>query len=267
MNPLQNVAVMAARRGGAILIRHLNKLDKLKVEKKGHNDFVSDADRAAEDAVIEVIHRHYPDHAILAEESGVQGESDTVWIIDPLDGTTNYLHGFPQFCVSVGVQVKGRLEAAAVYDPLRQEIFAAARGDGATLDDRKIRVSGRKELDYALIGTGFPFRDPNLDVAPYMGMLSKVVRNTAGVRRPGAAALDLCYVAAGRLDGFWESGLSPWDLAAGALIIREAGGIVSGLDGSENYLDTGHILCGTPKVYAGLAKLCAHEIKAILHTA
>ena len=265
MNPLQNVAVMAARRGGAILIRHLNKLDKLRVEKKGHNDFVSDADRAAEDAVIEVIHKHYPDHAILAEESGVQGDSDTVWIIDPLDGTTNYLHGFPQFCVSVGVQVKGRLEAAAVYDPLRQELFAAARGDGAKLDDRKIRVSGRTDLDHALIGTGFPFRDPNLDVGPYMNMLGKVVRNTAGVRRPGAAALDLCYVASGRLDGFWESGLSAWDLAAGSLIIREAGGIVSGLDGSENYLESGHILCGTPKVYAGLAKLCAHEIKAILH--
>jgi myo-inositol-1(or 4)-monophosphatase len=258
---------MAARRGGTILIRHLNKLDKLKVERKGHNDFVSDADHAAEDAVIEVIHKHYPDHAILAEESGVRGESDTVWIIDPLDGTTNYLHGFPQFCVSVGVQVKGRLEAAAVFDPLRQELFTAARGDGATLDDRKIRVSGRTDLGYALIGTGFPFRDPNLDVGPYMNMLGKVVRNTAGVRRPGAAALDLCYVACGRLDGFWESGLSAWDLAAGSLIIREAGGIVSGLDGSEDYLDTGHILCGTPKIYAGLAKLCAHEIKAILHNA
>ena len=258
---------MAARRGGAILIRHLNKLDKLKVEKKGHNDFVSDADRAAEEAVIEVIQRHYPDHAILAEESGVQGESDTVWIIDPLDGTTNFLHGFPQFCVSVGVQVKGRMEAAAVYDPMRQEIFAAARGDGATLDDRKIRVSGRKELEFALIGTGFPFRQADMEMGPYLGMLGKVVRNTAGVRRPGAAALDLCYVACGRLDGFWETGLQAWDLAAGALIIREAGGIVSGLDGSENYLDSGHILCGSPKVYAGLAKLCAPDIKAILNNA
>ena len=258
---------MAARRGGAILIRHLNKLDKLKVEKKGHNDFVSDADRAAEEAVIEVIQRHYPDHAILAEESGVQGESDPVWNIDPLDGTTNFLHGFPQFCVSVGVQVKGRMEAAAVYDPMRQEIFAAARGDGATLDDRKIRVSGRKELEFALIGTGFPFRQADMEMGPYLGMLGKVVRNTAGVRRPGAAALDLCYVACGRLDGFWETGLQAWDLAAGALIIREAGGIVSGLDGSENYLDSGHILCGSPKVYAGLAKLCAPDIKAILNNA
>jgi myo-inositol-1(or 4)-monophosphatase len=267
MNALQNVASMAARRGGSILIRYLNKLDRLKVEKKGHNDFVSDADRAAEEAVIEVIQRHYPEHAILAEESGVQGDSDTVWIIDPLDGTTNFLHGFPQFCVSIGVQVKGRVEAAAVYDPMRQELFAAARGEGAILDDRKIRVSGRKDLEHALIGTGFPFRQSDMDMGPYLEMLGKVVRNTSGVRRPGAAALDLCYVAAGRLDGFWETGLKPWDLAAGSLIIREAGGIVSGLDGSENYLDSGHILCGTPKIYAGLARLCAHEIKAILHAA
>jgi len=163
------------------------------------------------------------------------------------------------------VQVKGRMEAAAVYDPMRQEIFAAARGEGATLDDRKIRVSGRREMEYALIGTGFPFRQTDEDMTPYLNMLGKVVKNTAGVRRPGAAALDLSYVAAGRLDGFWETGLKSWDVAAGSLIIREAGGIVSGLDGSENYLDAGHILCGTPKVYAGLAKLCAHEIKAILH--
>ena len=264
MNALQNVAVMAARRGGNVLMRHLNKLDRLKVEKKGHNDFVSNADRDAEAAVIEVIQKHYPDHAILAEESGVQGDSDTVWIIDPLDGTTNFLHGFPQFCVSVGVTVKGRIEAGAVYDPLRQELFAAARGEGATLDDHKIRVSGRTHLETALIGTGFPFRQADMDMGPYLNMLGKVVRNTSGVRRPGAAALDLCYVAAGRLDAFWETGLKAWDLAAGALIIREAGGIVSGLDGSEGFLEAGHILCGTPKIYAGLAKLCAGDIKAVL---
>jgi len=264
MNALQNVAVMAALRGGNVLIRHLKKLDKLTVERKGHNDFVSDADRAAEAAVIDVIHKHYPDHAILAEESGRLGDSDTVWIIDPLDGTTNFLHGFPQFCVSIGVQVKGRTEAAAVYDPMRQELFSASRGNGATLDDRKIRVSNRRDLELALVGTGFPFRKADMEMGPYLAMLGKVIRNTAGVRRPGAAALDLCYVAAGRLDAFWETNLKPWDLAAGALIIREAGGIVSGLDGSEDYLDSGHILCGTPKVYAGLARLCAHDIKAIL---
>lgn len=264
MHALLNVAVLAARRAGAVLIRNLVKLEKLKVEIKGHNDYVSDADHAAERAIIDVIKKHYPEHAILAEESGAQGDSDTVWIIDPLDGTTNYLHRFPVFAVSIGVQVDGRMAHAVVYDPLRQELFTATRGAGAQLDDHKIRVSGQKELERALIGTGFPYRQSDDELEPYLRMLGKVVKNTSGVRRPGAAALDLCYVAAGRLDAFWETGLAPWDMAAGALIIREAGGIVSGLDGGENYLDTGHILCGTPKIYSGLAKLCASEIKEIL---
>ena len=265
MHPLLNVAVMAARRAGNSLMRNFVKLDSLTVETKGHNDYVSEADRAAEREVIETVHKHYPDHAILAEESGSTGESDTVWIVDPLDGTTNYLHRFPVFAVSIGVQVKGRMEHAVVYDPVRQELFTASRGVGAQLDGRRIRVSGQKNLDRALIGTGFPFRQADVEMDPYLTMLGKIIRNTSGVRRPGAAALDLCYVAAGRLDGFWEAGLAPWDLAAGGLMIREAGGIISGLDGSENYLDTGHVLAGTPKIYAGLAKLCASEIKAILH--
>ncbi len=265
MHALLNVAVMAARRAGDTLIRNLVKVHKLKVEQKGHNDYVSEADYAAERAVIDTIHKHYPDHAILAEETGAQGESDTVWIIDPLDGTTNYLHGFPVFAVSIAVQHKGRLEHGVVYDPIRQELFTASRGDGAHLDGRRIRISGQKQLERALIGTGFPFRQADIEMTPYLDMLGKVVRHTSGVRRPGAAALDLCYVAAGRLDGFWETGLGPWDLAAGALIIREAGGIVSALDGSENFLDTGHVLTGTPKIYSALAKLCAKEIKAMLH--
>ena len=267
MHALLNVAVMAARRAGAVLIRNLVKLEKLAVEVKGHNDYVSDADRAAERAVIDVILKHYPDHSIVAEESGASGNpgSDTVWIIDPLDGTTNYLHGFPVFAVSIGVQVAGRMAHAVVYDPMRQELFTASRGAGAELDNHKIRVSGQKEMARALIGTGFPFRQADSETEPYLAMLGKVLKNTSGVRRPGAAALDLCYVAAGRLDAFWETGLAPWDLAAGSLIIREAGGIISGLDGSEDYLDSGHVLCGSPKIYSGLAKLCAPEIKAILH--
>ena len=266
MHALLNVAVMAARRAGAVLIRNLVKLEKLEVEVKGHNDYVSEADRAAERAVIDVIQKHYPEHAIHAEESGKTGDpdSDTVWIIDPLDGTTNYLHGFPVFAVSIGVQVAGRMSHAVVYDPMRQELFTASRGAGAQLDEHKIRVSGQLEMERALIGTGFPFRQGNMEIDPYLKMLGKVVKNTSGVRRPGAAALDLCYVACGRLDGFWETGLAPWDLAAGSLIIREAGGIISGLDGSEDYLDTGHVLCGTPKIYSGLAKLCANEIKALV---
>lgn len=265
MHALLNVAVMAARRAGNSLIRNLVKLDKLKIEQKGRNDYVSDADRDAEREIIQTIHKHYPDHAILAEESGRSGTSDTVWIIDPLDGTTNYLHRFPVFCVSIGVQVNGRMEHAVVYDPMRQELFTASRGTGAQVDGRRIRVSGQTQLERALIGTGFPFRQAPEELPPYLKMLEKVVQNTSGVRRPGAAALDLCYVAAGRLDGFWETGLATWDLAAGSLIIREAGGIVSGLDGSESFLDTGHILTGTPKIYAEMAKLCATEIKAILN--
>ncbi|MDX1498681.1 MAG: inositol monophosphatase family protein [Woeseiaceae bacterium] len=263
MHPLLNVAVMAARRGGDTLVRKMKDLDRLKVEKKGHNDYVSEADRAAERAVIDTIHKHYPDHAILAEESGATGESDTVWIIDPLDGTTNYVHGFPVFCVSVGVQQKGRLEHGVVYDPLRQELFTGSRGHGALLDGRRIRVSGETHLERALIGTGFPFRQADLEISAYLAMLEKAIRHTSGVRRAGAAALDLCYVAAGRLDAFFETGLAPWDLAAGGLIVREAGGIMSGLDGSENWLDTGHVLTGTPKVYGALAKLCAAEIREL----
>lgn len=264
MHALLNVAVMAARRAGSTLIKKMNNIEKLNVELKGHNDYVSDADLAAEKAVINCILKHYPDHAIHAEESGIQGESDTVWIIDPLDGTTNYLHSFPVFAVSIGVQVNGRMEHGVVYDPLRQELFTASRGQGAMLEGRRIRVSKHTLLEQALIGTGFPFRQADKEIDPYLNMLGKVVRNTAGVRRPGAAALDLCYVAAGRLDAFWETGLAPWDLAAGSLIIRESGGIISGLDGSENFLETGHVLCGTPKIYAAFAKLCAPEIKLLL---
>jgi myo-inositol-1(or 4)-monophosphatase len=265
MHALLNVAVMAAHRGGDTLIRSLNKLDKVKVELKGRNDFVSEIDRAAERAVIDTIHKHYPDHAILAEESGSQGESEYLWVIDPLDGTTNYLHGFPVFAVSVALLYRGRIEHAAVYDPMRQETFTASRGTGAQLNGHRIRVSGCRSLDRALIGTGFPFRDANVNARPYFDMLEKAIANTAGVRRPGAAALDLCYVAAGRLDAFWEMGLSQWDIAGGALLIREAGGIVSGLDGSEDFLDTGHVLTGTPKVYSALAKLFAGDIAALFN--
>lgn len=261
MNALLNVAVMAAHRGGDTLIRSLKKLHNLKVEQKGRNDFVSEADRIAERAIIDVILKHYPDHAILAEESGEQGQSDHVWVIDPLDGTTNFLHGFPVFCVSIGLLINGRQEHAAVYDPLRQELFTASRGQGAQLDGRRIRVSGETRLDRALLGTGFPYRDANESLGPYMKMFARAIENSAGVRRPGSAALDLAYVAAGRFDAFWETGLAQWDIAGGALLIREAGGIISGLDGSENYLESGHVLTGTPKIYGALAKLFAPHIK------
>ena len=264
MHAMLNVAIMAARRGGDILVRNIPKLDKLKVEQKGQNDFVSEADHAAERAIIEVISKHFPEHAIHAEESGKTGESDYVWIIDPLDGTTNYIHGFPVFCVSIALTYKALIELGVVYDPLRNELFTASRGQGAQLDGRKIRVSGTIEVSRALIGTGFPYRTSNKSLDHYMSMLTKAIQNTSGIRRAGAAALDLCYVAAGRLDAFWETGLMPWDLAAGALIIREAGGIVSALNGSENFLDTGHVLCGTPRIYSGLAKLFSKDIKGMM---
>lgn len=267
MHALLNVAVMAAHRGGDTLIRSLPKLDKLKVEQKGRNDYVSEADRNAERAVISTIQKHYPDHAIIAEESGEQGESEYTWIIDPLDGTTNFLHGFPVFAVSVGLRFQGRMEHGAVYDPLRQELFTASRGQGAQLDGRKIRVTGGTLLERALLGTGFPFRDSNMAIEPYMQMLEKAIRNTAGIRRGGAAALDLCYVAAGRLDAFWETGLSIWDLAAGSLIIREAGGLISGLDGSEGFLESGHVLTGTPKIYTQIARLFDPDIRTMFAAA
>ena len=261
MHALLNVAVMAARQGGNSLLRSLKNLDKLKVEQKGRNDFVSDADRNAERAVIDTIQKHYPDHEILAEESGAQGNSDHQWIIDPLDGTTNFLHGLPVFCVSVALAVKGRVEHGAIYDPTRDELFTASRGSGAQLNGRRIRVSGATRLERALLGTGFPYRQSNEALGPYINMFRRAIESTAGVRRPGSAALDLVYVAAGRYDAFWETGLAKWDIAAGSLIAREAGGIVSGLDGSENFLESGHVLCGSPKIYAALAALFAPDIK------
>jgi len=264
MHPLANIAAMAARKGGDMLLRQLNQLDRIKVETKGRNDFVSEADRQAEAVIVDTILHHHPDHAILAEEGGARGESDHVWIIDPLDGTTNFLHGFPVFCVSIGLRIRGRLEHGVIYDPLRQEMFTASRGEGAQLDGRRIRVSNRRQLADALIGTGFPYRRGTAGLDPYMALLKDVIRNAAGVRRPGAAALDLAYVAAGRLDGFWETGLKPWDLAAGALLIREAGGIISGLDGSEDFLETGHVLAGSPKIYAALAQVSARHLAGVL---
>lgn len=245
------------------MIRQLNQLESLQVTEKSRNDFVSRVDEAAEAAIIEVVKDHYPDHAILAEESGASGDHEYQWIIDPLDGTTNYLHGNPVFSVSIAVTHRGDLQHGVVYDPLRQEIFSASRGDGAQLDGRKIRVSKQTTLRGSLIATGFPYRlsESNMDV--YLGMLRSVMLDTAGVRRPGSAALDLCYVAAGRVDGFWELGLRKWDIAAGALIIREAGGRISDFRGSDAYIESGNVVAGTPKVYSALSKLLAPHAKGI----
>ena len=250
MHPLLNIAVMAARRAGEVIARSIPRLESYEVTAKDRNDFVTDVDRKAEQEIIAIIHRHYPEHEILAEESGASGSNEVQWIIDPLDGTTNFLHGFPVFAVSIAAQVRGRLEVAVVYDVLRQELFTAARGTGAQLDGRKIRVAKLRSLEGALLATGFPFR-ATVDMDAYLAQLRAVMPLVAGVRRPGSAALDLAYVAAGRVDGFWELGLQPWDTAAGALLILEAGGLISTLDGGE-YAHGGDVLAGSPKVHAAL---------------
>jgi len=257
MHGMVNIAVRAARRAGELMIRQWNQLESLKVIEKSPNEFVTQVDQAAEAAIIEVIRDHYPEHAILAEESGATGDHEYQWIIDPLDGTTNYVHGFPQFAVSIGVARKGEVEHGVVYDPLRQEIFTASRGQGAQLDGRRIRVSKRTTLQQSLVATGFPYRANLVHLERYLNMLRAVMLESAGVRRPGSAALDLCYVASGRVDAFFELGLSKWDIAAGALIIREAGGRISNFQGNDGYLESGNVVAGSPKVYAALSKLLA----------
>ena len=249
-----NIAIRAARRGGEVIARAVDYRSDLQVATKGRNDFVSEVDRRAELEIIDVLHKAYPDHAILAEESGAQastGGSEYEWVIDPLDGTTNFLHGFPQFAVSIALRHKGRLDQAVVYDPLSQDLYTAGRGDGAQLNGRRIRVSGRRGLEGALIGTGFPFKQPeHLDA--YLETFKAVFPGTAGIRRAGAASLDLAYVASGQLDGFWEIGLNPWDMAAGILLIQEAGGLVSDFNGGNDYMKSGNVVAGNPRLFKEL---------------
>ncbi len=251
MHPIVNIAVKAARRAGSIIVRHVGRVNASDISVKGYNDYVTEVDRQAESAIVETIRHAYPGHGILAEESGAHGTGDHVWVIDPLDGTTNFMHGFPVFSVSIGVKYRDRMEHGVVYDPLRQELFTATRGEGAQLNDRRIRVSRSKGLNQALLGTGFPFREmERLD--NYLAVFRELLKSTAGIRRAGSAALDLAYVASGRLDGFWEFGLKEWDMAAGALLILEAGGFVADCDGSDRYLESGNIVAGTEKVKAGI---------------
>jgi myo-inositol-1(or 4)-monophosphatase len=253
MHPLIHIAVTAARSAGNYIMRNLDRVAQLQVERKGRNDFVTQVDRGAESEIIRTIHKAYPQHAILGEEGGQIGDNEVLWIVDPLDGTTNFLHGLPHFAVSIGVSVKGRLEHGVIYAPCTQDLYVASRGAGATLNNRKIRVSGTKDMDQALIGTGVPIRAANLDA--YIPMLRNVVANTAGIRRAGAAALDLAYVAAGRLDAYWELNLKKWDIAAGIVLVQEAGGMVSEIYGQPDPLATGHILAGNPKLHTTFAGL------------
>jgi myo-inositol-1(or 4)-monophosphatase len=248
-----NIAVRAARSAGNVITRNMDRIDQLSVQTKDRNDFVSEVDRQAEHEIIHILRKAYPNHGILAEESGERKGDDYQWIIDPLDGTTNFLHGFPHFAVSIGLRHKGRLEQAVVYDPLQRELFTATRGSGAHLNDRRIRVSPRRELDGALLGTGFPFRtQQHLD--PYLDMFRALFPHTAGIRRAGSAALDLAYVAAGRLDGFWEIGLSIWDMAAGVLLIQEAGGLSGDFIGGHDFLKHGNIVTANPKLFPVILK-------------
>lgn len=260
MDPLANIAVGAARRAGAIILRGTNRLDSLQVDTKRYNDLVSEIDRRSEQAIIEAIRKAHPGHAILAEETGRhEADSEYEWIVDPLDGTANYLHGFPAFAVSIAVTERGRLAHGVVYDPLHEEMYVASRGRGALLNDRRIRVAQRPGLRGALIGTGFPFRDFR-DLDAYLGMLRAVLEQAGGVRRAGAAALDLAWTAAGRLDGFFELGLKPWDIAAGCLLIEEAGGVFGHVGGQTGWpIAGGHVMAGNPRVYSALERrLSAH---------
>ncbi|MCL4762280.1 MAG: inositol monophosphatase [Burkholderiales bacterium] len=256
MHPMLTTAVKAARRAGTIINRGARDLDLLTVSAKGPKDFVSEVDRAAEAAIVETLLTTYPDHAILAEEGTAKGENanaDHLWIIDPLDGTTNFLHGFPQYCVSIALAHRGVVSQGVIYDPVRNDLFTASRGRGAYLNDRRIRVSKRQHLRDCLIGTGFPFRDGSY-LETYLAMMRRMIQNTAGIRRPGAAALDLAYVAAGFYDGFWEVGLNPWDVAAGSLLVIEAGGLVGDLVGDGNYLYSGQVIAANPKIFAQIVK-------------
>ncbi len=263
LHPMLNIAIKAARTAGALINRASMDVDLLRISSKAPNDFVTEVDQAAERAIIEVLLTAYPGHGILAEESGREHgakDSDYLWIIDPLDGTTNFIHGFPVYAVSIALAFKGQVQQAVVYDPSRNDLFYASRGRGAFLNDKRLRVSKRIRMSESLIGTGFPFRKGD-NFKRYVRMFEAVMQNCAGLRRPGAAALDLCYVAAGYYDGFFETGLSPWDIAAGSLMITEAGGLIGNFTGDADFLYQREVVAGNPKIYGQLVQTLAPYTK------
>ncbi len=257
LHPMLNVAIKAARAAGAIINRAALDVESVRVSQKQVNDFVTEVDHASEQTIIETLLTAYPGHGILGEETGsTHGAKDSefVWIIDPLDGTTNFIHGFPVYCVSIALAVKGKVEQAVIYDPSRNDLFTATKGRGAYMNDRRLRVSKRTQLKECLISTGFPFRKGD-NFPSYLAMMSEVMQRTAGLRRPGAAALDLAYVAAGFTDGFFETGLSPWDVAAGSLLVTEAGGLVGNFTGDSDFLEQKECLAGNPRIYGQLVPI------------
>lgn len=265
LHPMLNIAIKAARTAGSIINRASLDLDLLNVDSKGPNDFVTEVDQAAEEAIIDTLLTAYPGHGILGEETGrAHGAQDSefTWIIDPLDGTTNFIHGYPVYCVSIALAHRGQIQQAVVYDPTRNDLFQASRGRGAYLNDRRIRVSKRTRLSESLIGTGFPFRKGD-NFKRYLKMFETVMQACAGLRRPGAAALDLCYVAAGYYDGFFETGLQPWDVAAGSLIITEAGGLIGNFTGESDFLHQREVLAASPRIYGQLVSLLAPYTRII----
>lgn len=252
MEPMVSIALRAARSAGEKILRSSERMDKVKVDEKGRNDFVTDVDRASEQEIIHQLQKAYPDHRILGEESGYIGkeDSDYLWIIDPLDGTTNFICGIPHYAVSIGCFYKGRPEHAVVYDPVKQEEFTASRGRGAYLNDRRIRVTNRIQMNGAIFATGIPFSKPSIDhMEPYLNCMRTLAEQSSGIRRLGVASLDLAYVAAGRFDAYWEMSLKPWDIAAGILLVKEAGGIVSDFQGGNDYMESGHTVAATPKLF------------------
>ncbi|PKH21843.1 inositol-1-monophosphatase [Enterobacterales bacterium CwR94] len=265
MHPMLNIAVRAARKAGNVIAKNYETPDAVEASQKGSNDFVTNVDREAERQIIEVIRKSYPKHTIITEESGeLAGEDEDIqWVIDPLDGTTNYIKRFPHFAVSIAVRVKGRTEVAVVYDPMTNELFTAVRGQGAQLNGYRIRGGTARDLDGTILATGFPFKLKQHSPA-YFNMVSKLFTQCADFRRTGSAALDLAYVAAGRVDGFFEIGLKPWDFAAGELLVREAGGLVTDFTGNHNYLSTGNVVAGNPRVVRSMLATMRDELSEAL---
>ena len=270
MEPMVNIALRAARKGAEVIEKALQHKDLIKIEEKARNDYVTQVDKAVEKEVLYHLKKAYPDHGFVGEESGtIESESDYQWVIDPIDGTTNFIYGIPHFAISIACVYKGKLEHAVILDPSKQEEFTASRGKGAALNGRRIRVTNKAGLAGSLIATGIPFNDKTLpNLKPYLATMEDVLmQNSAGIRRMGAASLDLAYVACGRFDGFWEMNLQPWDMAAGILLVTEAGGLCSDFRGGNDMLKTGNVVCGSAKVFKALLSTAGKHLKHLEVTA